>query len=281
MCKELSEDKPSEHRGWGHGTKLGTCTVPGTQECRARQGRATKHMQKWGEIQTAPSYTHCTTPAATEGYRRTRRDLPGSSYSLLDRCVLVGQESGGCLCQQPPSWPWQGSVSQPCCRHRATVLGKGWAFTGGWFLSATSPDQHIPPLLRWATAAQEEAEQGSKRRQKRGNQLVRARAGRLLRVLLAGATTCLCFSPLPSRKPFAKRQPSTVGERGERVNVCGSRGKPGPAIVALGQSPCRSFPRQAAGRAGQGGLGREGWMGSCLAERPALLSAHGRGQGHG
>ena len=31
----------------------------------------------------------------------------------------------------------------------------------------------------------------------------------------------------------------------------------------------------------QQGLGKEGGMGSCLAEGPALLSAHGKEQGHG
>ena len=48
VCKVPSEDRPSEHRGLGHGTKLGTHTVPGTQECRARQGRATANTHQSG-----------------------------------------------------------------------------------------------------------------------------------------------------------------------------------------------------------------------------------------
>lgn len=58
---------PSEHRGLGHGTKLGTHAVPGMHECRARRGRATANTHQSGarpkESPVTPSYT---TPAATE-----------------------------------------------------------------------------------------------------------------------------------------------------------------------------------------------------------------------
>lgn len=107
-------------------------------------------------------------------------------------------------------------------------------------LSAISPDRHIPKMLRWATAAREETG-----REAAGGKSVdisspgQGLEGCYVHCQTAQAVSCLCFSPFHSRKPFAKRQASTVGLAGETVHVSGSWGQSlGPAIFALGQSSC-------------------------------------------
>lgn len=126
-------------------------------------------------------------------------------------------------------------------------------------------------MLRWARAPQEEA----RREAARGKSVDTSSAGQGLEgcyahCQTAGAITCLCFSPCPLRKGFAKRQACRV-----RVCLWELGAESGPVIFALDRTSCRCFPMRDATRAGQGR-----WDGQLPGREPcpALCSWEGMGQ---
>lgn len=118
-----------ERSGLGHGTKLGTHTISGMKECRARQGRATTNTH-----QLHPVHHHSCDGRLMENRQRSPR-----------HCLAQLQPFGlMCPCRvrasiHPPSHG--RALSQLCCGHEASILGKGWALTQGRLSVLTSTSQ--------------------------------------------------------------------------------------------------------------------------------------------
>lgn len=147
-------------------------------------------------------------------------------------------------------------------------------------LSAISPDRHIPKMLYWAIAAREETG-----REAAGGKSVdisssgQGLEGCYVHCQTAQAISCLCFSPFHSRKPFAKRQASTVGLAGETVHVCGSWGQSGASNIRLGPELLLMLSNTGCSN---GWAGEVGWAAAWQSSLPcSLLVGGNRATGDG